>query len=446
MSSPDASRRSFLKGAALAGAGMAVAVPEVPALRWFGGKSKFVDPDRKMNIAAVGCGGKGSSDVDGVSGENIVALCDVDSGNGRGAFERYPNAKRYKDFRKMLQDLGDSIDAVTISTPDHMHFPAAMMAMQMGKHVFVQKPCAHTVWEARQMALAAKKYGVVTQMGNQGHANEGTRLIYEWIRSGAVGDVREVHLYTDRPIWPQNIPAPTERQPVPDSLDWNLWLGTAPYRPYHSAYAPFRWRGWWDFGCGALGDMGCHIIDSAFWALDLRFPEWVEAESDAKDPSMTPTWSIVTYQFPARGTMPPVKVIWYDGNKPVPRPATLEDGRNLPGGCGQVFYGDKASIMADTYAGSVRIFPEAKMKEIGKPEQMVARVPGGHYQEWIRGCKGDGVPGSNLIDHAGPLTEMTLLGNVAVRTGKRIYWDAKTLSCPNCPEADAYIRHPYRVF
>jgi hypothetical protein len=322
-----------------------------------------------------------------------------------------------------------------------------MMAMQMGKHVFVQKPCSHTIWEARMMAKAAEKYNVMTQMGNQGHANTGTRLIYEWIRSGSVGAVREVHLYTDRPIWPQNIPHPTDRPPVPDSLDWNLFLGTAPILPYSPAYHPFKWRGWWDLGCGALGDMGCHIMDAAFWALDLgRGLEWVEARSDVTNPDATPTRSVVTYQYGWRGDMPPVKVVWYDGKLTPPRPADLEPGRNLFGGSGQVFYGDKANIMANCYASSARIFPETKMRDIGKPPKMVERVKGSHYQEWIDACKGGTPAGSNLVDHAGALTEMVLMGNLAIRTGKRIYWDAKNMTCIGLPEADKYIRHPYRTF
>jgi predicted dehydrogenase len=439
----EVTRRAFLASGAAAG----LSASAFPSLRWFGGTSNLVEPDRKMNIACIGCGGKGSSDVSGVASENIVGLCDVDFGRANGSFSRFGKAKKYKDYRAMLTDMGDEIDAVTISTPDHTHFPAAMMAMQMGKHVFVQKPCAHTVWEARMMARAAKKYNVMTQMGNQGHANTGTRLIYEWIRSGAIGSVREVHLYTDRPIWPQNIPAPTDTPKVPNMLDWNLFLGTAPVRPYNGAYHPFKWRGWWDFGCGALGDMGCHIMDAAFWALDLGHGlEWIEAKSDAPDANTTPNWSIVTYQYGWRGDMPPVKVVWYDGKKLPPRPADLEFNRHLYGGSGQVFYGDKASIMANCYASSARIFPEKKMRAIGKPPKMVERIKGGHYQEWIRACKGGTPAGSNLVDHAGPLTEMVLLGNLAIRTGKRIHWDAEHMTCTGMPEADQYIRHPYRVF
>ncbi|NOY81994.1 MAG: Gfo/Idh/MocA family oxidoreductase [Kiritimatiellaeota bacterium] len=436
-------RRSFLAKAALGGA--AASFSAQAGFPWFHVRKKGTDL-RKLNIACVGCGGKGYSDIHGVASENIVALCDVDFGRASRVFQEFPDAKRYKDYRRMFEDLDKDIDAVVVSTPDHMHFPVAMMAIEMGKHAFVQKPLTHTVWEARELAKAAKKRGVATQMGNQGHANEGTRLMYEWVRSGALGPVREVHLYTDRPIWPQGLERPPKAEPVPPLLEWDLWLGIAPKRPYHSGYHPFAWRGWWDFGCGALGDMGCHIMDATFWALDLRAPEWIEAESDAKNADTTPKWSVITYQFPARGKMPPVKVVWYDGGKKPPRPAELEEGRNIPNGNGQIVIGEKAAIMASCYCSSIRIIPEKKMREIGKPPRMLDRVKGGHYQEWIRACKGGKPAGSNFPDHAGPLTEMVLLGNVAVRAGKRVAWDDRRLRCANAPEADRFIREPFRVF
>lgn len=439
------SRRNFLKGAIATGAAIGFS-PDLMAFRWFGRKTSLVDPGRKLNIACVGCGGKGASDIAGVATENIVGLCDVDFSRARETFSKYPDARTYRDYRSMFQDLGDEIDAVTISTPDHMHFPIAMMAMHMGKHVFVQKPCAHTIAEARELARAAKAYGVVTQMGNQGHATDDTRRIYSWIREGAIGEVREVHLYTDRPIWPQNKPIP-EAARTPAALDWNLWLGTAPYRPYPAGGPHFRWRGWWDYGCGALGDMGCHIMDAAFWALDLRDPLWVEAESDAVSPDMTPSWSIVTYQFGARGKMPPLKLVWHDGGKMPPRPQQLEEGRSMPPkDGGQIFYGSNGCIMAGCYGNSPRIFPETRMREVGRPKKMPPSVKGGSFQEWIRACKGGPAAGSNLADHAGPLTEMVLLGNLAIRSGKRITWDAKAMRCVGNPDADAFVSHPYRVF
>ncbi len=433
MSRRRMTRRAFLKGAAATAATVTI-VPH----------RAFAGPD-KLNVACVGCGGKGYGDVRGVKSENIVALCDVDSKMAERSFRENAQARRYRDFRYMLDEMGDKIDAVTVSTADHMHFPVAMMAISMGKHVFVQKPLTHTVWEAREIQRAAKAAGVATQMGNQGHASEGTRLVYEWIRSGAIGAVREVHFWTDRPVWEQNIDPYTDRPPVPATLDWDLWLGVAPERPYHPKYAPFKWRGWWDFGCGAIGDIGCHVMDSAFWALDLRDPEWIEAESNARSPDHTPDWSIVTYQFPARGDMPPCKAVWYDGKKQPPRPRDLEEGRRMDGN-GALIIGDEASIRHGFYCQSPRIIPEATMKSIGKPPKMLERVKGGHYQEWIRACKGGTPAGSNIPGHSGPLTEMSLLGNLAVRSGKRVLWDAKNLRCTSPEEANDYIRNPYRIY
>ncbi len=411
-------------------------------------KGRIIPKDRKMRVACVGCGGKGSSDAGGVSGEEIVALCDVDFARAAGTFRKYPNAKRYKDFRQMLIEMDDQIDAVTVSTPDHMHFPPAMMAITMGKHVYVQKPLTHTIAEARALTLAAHKHEVVTQMGNQGHAGEGTRLLREWVQAGAIGDVHEVHFWTNRPIWPQGIDRPEETEQVPPTLDWNRWLGVAPERPYNKCYLPFNWRGWWDFGCGALGDMGCHIMDAAFWALDLRYPTSVEAVSSPVNDETAPSWSVVTYEFPARGKMPPVKVTWSDGGKLPPRPKDLEEGRKLSRG-GQLLIGDKGTIMdTSDYCRSPRLIPEQAMKDFlpNRPEQTIPRVPGGNpYFEWIMACKGGPAPGSN-VDHSGPLTEMVLLGNLAIRLGKRIEWDGRRMVCTNVPEANDLVRKYYRIF
>jgi predicted dehydrogenase len=409
---------------------------------------RILAPDQKLNLACVGVGGKGSSDVDGVSGENIVALCDVDLERAAGKFCRFPKAAHYKDYRKMLRDLDETIDAVTVSTPDHMHFPIAMMAIEMGKHVFVQKPLAHTVWEARQLVHAARRHRVATQMGIQGHCGEGIRLLKEWLDADAIGQVHEIHYWTDRPLWPQGLERPTDTPAVPEGFDWNLWLGTAPERPYHPAYTPSKWRGWWDFGCGALGDIGCHAMDAAFYACELGSPGSVEAVCSGCHAETAPEWSIVTYQFPARGNRPPVKVVWYDGGKKPPRPKDLEDDRELPGGIGgQLFFGEKGTILAsDSYCSSIRLIPEAKMQEFlpKRPEKTLPRSPG-VYKEWIDACKGGPAPGASF-DYSGPLTEMVLLGNLAVRTGKRIEWDAERLLCTNIPEANQYIRHAYRLF
>jgi predicted dehydrogenase len=349
----------------------------------------------------------------------------------------------------MLVEMDEEIEAVTVSTPDHTHFAAAMMAIEMGKHVYVQKPMTRTIWEARRMTEAARRHRVSTQMGNQGHSNEWARLMKEWVEAGAIGDVTEVHFWSDRPIWPQGMSRPAEIQPVPPHLDWNLWLGTAPERPYNSAYCPFKWRGWWDFGCGALGDMGCHIMDAAFYALELGSPVRVEAETSPRDPESAPEWSIVTYHFPARGSRPPVKAVWYDGGKRPPRPAALEEGRDLMGGGnGSYLVGEKGGFMADCYCGSARIFPESLMEDFQgrRPEKTLPRSKGGHYQNWIQSCKEGGEPACSNFDYAGPLTEMVLLGNLAVRTGMPIEWDGKRMRVTNYPEANRYVREAMRKF
>jgi predicted dehydrogenase len=441
-------RRQFLKAA-----GVGAAVFALPSLRSFAADNpapsippkKFCDPGRKMRIACVGCGGKGSSDIEAVSSEEIVALCDVDRSRGIGSFRKHPEAKFYKDYRQMLKEMGDKIDGVVVSTPDHMHFPVAYMAVQMGKHVYVQKPATHTIWEARTLTEAARKYGVVTQMGNQGHANEGTRLLKEWVQSGVIGPVREVHCWTNRPIWPQGLTRPKEVDPVPASLDWNRWLGVAPERPFNKGYLPFNWRGWWDFGCGALGDMACHIMDAAFWALDLKYPTSVEAESEGGNEESAPNSSVITYQFPARGAMPPVTVKWYDGGKLPPRPKGLEEDRKLSKG-GQMLIGDDGVIMdTSDYCEGPRLVPEAKMKDFKRPEKTIPRVKGGPHKEWIEGCKGGPMPGSNM-EHAGPLTEMVLLGNLAIRLKKKIEWDGPKIHPVNAPEAEQLIRKTYRLY
>jgi predicted dehydrogenase len=438
-------RRDFMGLAALGAAGLAL-----PTLSWGAEvpsrKGRILNPAEKLRIACVGCGGQGGTDSRSVSGENIVALCDVDFDRAAGTFNRHPGAKRYRDYRQMLIEMDEEIDAVTVSTPDHTHFPAAMMAITMGKHVFVQKPLAHTVAEARALTEAAREHQVITQMGNQGHAGEGIRLLREWMQAGAIGDVREVYFWTNRPIWPQGTVRPSNVEPVPPTLDWNRWVGVAPMRPYHGCYRPFNWRGWWDFGCGALGDMGCHIMDGGFWALDLKYPGSVEAEFDAPYAETGPKWSVVTYQFPARGSMPPVKVVWMDGGKRPPRPPDLDPGRELSAS-GMLLIGDKGSILdTSDYCQGPRIIPEKKMQEFQRPEKTIPRVPGGnHYMEWVNGCKGGPLPGSNF-DYAGPFSEMVLLGNLAVRTGKRVEWDGKRMVCTNLPEANNLVRKQYRVF
>lgn len=442
----DISRRTFLQGAgaAVAAGALAGCRSITPAVE----KDippHYCDPEKKLRIVCVGIGGKGESDVRSMASEEIIGLCDVDAKRGEKIFNAFPQARRYKDYRLMFNDLGDQFDAVTVSTPDHMHYPIAKAAMEMGKHVFVQKPCAHTVWEAREMARLARHYGVQTQMGNQGHACDAIRNAKAWVDEGALGDVTEVHVYSDRPVWQQNCAWPKPGT-CPDWLDWNLWLGTGPERPYPDGGMHFRWRGFWDYGCGAIGDMGCHCLDAAVWSLELYQPDWIEAESDAKSSDLTPNWSIVTYHFPARGNKPPVILRWFDGKKLPPRPPQLEKDRNIIGGNGSVFYGTKGCMMVGGWSSPAVIFPEARRKEVGKPKNPLPSVRGGCSQEWIRACKGGTPAGSNFIDYACGLTEMALLGNLAIRAGKRITWDAKNMVCVGNDFATSLLTTTYRQF
>jgi predicted dehydrogenase len=385
-----------------------------------------------------------------------VALCDVDSDHAAEVFNKYPKAKRYTDYRVMLEKQKD-IDAVIIATPDHTHAVITMAAMEAGKHVFCQKPLTHTVYEARKITEAATKYGVQTQMGNQGHSWEHIRLLKEWLDDGAIGNVTEVHAWTNRPAsknpWASfAIQAmPKDRPPVPKALNWDLWLGPVKYRPYHPAYHPLKWRAWLDFGTGPLGDMGCHIIDPAFWALDLGAPESLQATSTHWEEEVSsqtyPRASIVRYKFPARGKKPPVKLTWYDGHLLPPIPEGFEKGRKLPES-GAFIIGDKGVILHGSHgADGVRIIPEAKMKEYTQPAKTIPRVPEGHEGDWIRACKEgkNGRPASSNFNYGGALTEMVLLGVVAIRAkNQNLEWDAKNLKFTNNEEANELLHKQYR--
>ena len=444
------SRREFMGRSAAAAAGLMIVPRHV-----LGGPG-YAAPSDTLNIGCIGVGGKGTSDIRSCSGENIVALCDVDDSqlarflkSDRNTPEQkamYEKAAKYRDFRIML-DKEKSIDAVTVSTPDHTHAVAAMMAMKMGKHAFVQKPLTHTIKEARQLAKTAAEMKVVTQMGNQGHAGEGGRLINEWLWDGAIGDVHEVHCFTNRPIWPQGIDAPQEIPSVPSSLEWNVWLGPARFRPYHPAYHPFKWRGFWDFGTGALGDMGAHILDHPFWALKLGHPTTVQASSTPFTKDSCPVAEIVTYEFPQRGEMPPVTLKWFDGGLMPPRPEGLEDGRMMgDSGGGGIFYGSKAMLMFSTYGDNPRIVPESKMKEYQRPEKTIPRSPGIQL-EWIEAIKA-GEKSSTDFSYSGMLTEVMLLGNVAVRVQEhktKLEWDSEKMEFTNLPEANQYLHFEYRT-
>ena len=357
-------------------------------------RANYRSPGEKLNIGCIGLGGKGVSDVAVCDDENIVALCDVDELKLKACAKDYPQAKCYRDYRRML-DVQTGLDAIVISTPDHHHAPAASRAIHLGKHVYCQKPLSHTVWEARHLAELAHRKGVATQMGNQGHSYEGNRRMCEMIWSGAIGTVQEVHCWTDRAgrWWPQGMDIPIDNDPVPLNLDWDLWLGPAPIRPFKSAwsnrepvYHPLAWRGWWDFGSGALGDMGCHIMDGPCWALNLSAPSAISVvESSARVESSPPTWAIIRYEFPARGSMPPVSLIWYEGGKLPAKPKEMEAAK-LPDN-GTLIVGTKGTILNNGYGTEPKLLPESRMKEYVFPPPQIPRIPDSNsHREWIRAC------------------------------------------------------------
>jgi len=430
-------RRAFLASAST------VATFAVVPKHVIGGPGQTPPSDR-LNIAGVGVGGMGHHDIQRVGNENIFALCDVDAAHAARSFRKFPKAKVYKDFRVML-DKEKSIDAVMTATPDHNHAVVTMAALRRGKHVYCQKPLTHSVYEAREVAKAAKEAGVATQMGNQGQATESARVLQEMIMDGAIGNVLEIHGWTNRKrfITPRGLPRPKGNTPVPETLEWDLWLGPAPYRPYNPAYLPFRWRGWWDFGTGVLGDIGCHNFSSIFKALKLGAPSTIEAcSSNDQAPEeirreSAPVSSIVRFTFPEKDGRPAVKLTWWDGGMMPPHPEELEPNRKMGGGDGMLYIGDKGKILGH------RLIPEKRMKEYGRPPKVLPRSPG-HYQEWIEACKGGKPAGSNFVDHAGALTEIVLLGNIAIRTRRRLEWDPVKMCFPNAPEANAYINPPYR--
>lgn len=443
---PRLSRRAFLTGAAgLAGSALASPVSATPR--------RYSAAD-KVNLVAVGAGGRGGDNLQDLdsTGVNVVALCDCDHARAADSFKRYPNARQYSDWRQMF-DKEKSFDAVLVATPDHNHAIVSVAAMQMGKHVYCEKPLAHSIWEARRMAKVSVDKKVATQMGTQGHAYEGTRRAVEAIRSGVLGDVTELHVWTDRPAgwWAQGVERPMDTPPVPAGLDWDVWLGPAPKRPYHSAYVPFAWRGFWDFGTGAIGDMGIHNLDTAFWGLELGPPTRVEVKdcSPAIGSSpiheTAPLWSIIELHFPARNGKPPIKMTWYDGGKLPPRdlfqgePLVSKDG-------GSLVIGSKGTLFTRTWHGGENeddmfvLLPRKQFEGYKPPPATLPRTRS-HHQEWVDACRGQGKTQSPF-SYAAVLTESLLLGNVALRTGKALDWDTAKMRATNCPEADAFI-HPH---
>ena len=412
-----------------------------------------------VNVGIVGAGGQGGVNRKWLKGDgaNIVALCDVDSKAVEKALPDHPGAKTYSDFRKMLETQKE-IDGIMVSTADHTHAVISMTAMKLGKGVCTEKPLTHSIWEARQLAEAARKYKVATQHDNENHAESGVRRLVEAVQAGAVGTVKEVYIWSDRPIWPQGIAKRPPSKPVPANLNWDVWLGPAPFREYHDGLHPFSWRGYWDFGTGALGDMGCHFWDSAVWSMKLSDAKTigVEAEQEGNSDETGPHWSTVTFKFGPRGALPPITVKWLDGRKPTkaadgsvkynipnlpPRPEELEPDRKMPSN-GSMFIGDKGTILVSD-ATSWHIVPEEKMKAFKKPDQTIPTSPG-HKKEWLQAIKGGPPAMSNFADSGGPLAELVLLGNLAVRTGERFEWDPVNLKAKNCPKADQYVRREYR--
>ena len=435
-------RRQFICQSALVTAGWGAVSSRARAA------GRKVGPGEKLNIGVIGAGGRGFENLKGVKSENIVALCDVDDERAAEAFGAFPKAARYKDFRKMLEQE-KSLDAVVVSTPDHCHAIAAITAMKRGLHVYCEKPLAHSIYELRQMKKLAREAGVVTQMGIQGHAFEGSRRAVEVVRSGAIGDVRELHVWTDRPAkwWPQGEERPTDTPPVPATLDWDLWVGPAPMRPYHPVYVPFQWRGRWDFGTGPIGDMGVHNLDTAFWALELGTPTSAEVKAAGpKTADCPPLWSIQEILFPARGSHPPVKLMFYDGKK-LP-PAELFHGEKITDN-GSLMIGSKGTLYTRTWHGGgespndmFQLLPTKQFVGFQPPTPTLPRVAG-HHAEWINACKG-GAKTEAPFEYAATLTEGLLVGILALRTGKRIEWDAASMIAKGCPEADAFIKPAFR--
>ena len=466
-------RRNFLQTAGIA-ASVFTIVP-----RYVLGGHGFTPPSDRLQIAGIGAGGKGWVNLshsfnDG--SDDIVALCDVDDRMAKRAREKWPKAKYYQDYRTMLDQEGDRIDAVTVSSADHMHAVQALEAMNRGKHVYCEKPLTHDIYEARILTQAEKKYNVVTQMGNQGSSGDDTRYVESWIRSGLIGDVHKVHVWTNRPVWPQGIAKPKESHTVPMEVDWDLWLGTAPKRPFHDNYIPAKWRGWVDFGTGALGDMGCHFMDVPYRALKLGYPmsvycsaaaNWSGFFEEANNTDSYPTATKIHIDFPARGNMPPLELIWYDGGILPERPKELMADEALGEWDGGIlFEGTKGKMMAGLFGRNPTILPSKDMKDVPLPKPSAPLVENGsegHQQQWVKACKeGYGTYTSSPFSKSGPLTETVLMGNLAVLsfmmaedtgeqwqrykyTGRRkLLWDGENMKITNFEPANQFVRRKYR--
>lgn len=479
-------RRNFIKNVAVTGVGLTILPRHVLG-------RGYVAPSDKLNIAGIGVGGKGEGDLyefafiktdqKDEKGNyirhknervNIVALCDVDDRQTKKSRERFPKANYYKDFRELLEKEKNNIDACSISTPDHTHAVATLAAMQLGKHVYTQKPLTHDIHEARILAKAAQKYKVVTQMGNQGASGDGVRKAKEIYCAGLIGDVHEVHAWTNRPVWPQGLPKPTGKFDIPNELDWNLWLGTAQQVDYNPAYLPFNWRGWWAFGSGALGDMACHIMDPIYRILPIKYPnsaecsianQWADMWKEANYIDSCPLSSIIHLNYPRIDGKGDLKVSWYDGGLLPPRPDELlpeEAFGDWDGGC--LFVGTQGKLLMDCYGANPCLLPTSWMKEKKLPPQTIKRVPEGHYLQWVNACiAGYGnAETSSPFEYAGPFTESVLMGNLAIRSAmmvnpnskgcndkylgrKKLLWDAENMRITNFDPANQFVKREYRT-
>lgn len=443
-------RRKFIQGSLSAMAVMAATGPSI---------LRADSANNKLGIAHIGVGGRGGAHLGASGNHNCVSLCEVDLGRLGNATRRYPDAKVFQDWRKMFDELERQIDAVIISTPDHQHAPAVMRALQAGKHVYCEKPLTFNIHEARVIAQETARRKVATQMGNQGHANQGNRRVVEWVRAGVLGTITEVHTWTNRPVWPQGIAQRPPTIDVPQNLDWDVWIGPAPFRERHQHLHPFGWRGWIDFGCGAIGDMGAHTWDCVWWAMDPDAPSSAECLrfEPERNSETFPRRAAYKWEFPAKGDRPAFDAYWYEGGwKPEVPEEILNDparrNKDLPGS-GSLFIGTKGKLLvAGDYGNSPRLIPESAMTALsedlqaGKVEVETIPASPGHTAEWLRACTGQEAwdyPKSNFL-YAGPLNEAMNLANVAYLVGRKIQWDAANLRCPNAPEADQYIRREYR--
>ncbi len=465
------SRRDFIRTGAVATAGFFIVPRHV-----LGGPG-YIAPSDRLNIAGIGAGGKGASDLAEFAKSpkvNIVALCDVDEAQAAGSMKRFSKAKFYYDYREMLEKEKNNIDAVSVSTPDHTHAVATLAAMQLGKHVYVQKPLTHDIYEARMLTEAAKKYKVVTQMGNQGGSGDGVRSMKEWYDAKLIGKVTKVYAWTNRPVWPQGLAKPSGTHTVPSTMKWDLWIGPSKYEDYNPAYHPFNWRGWWAFGTGALGDMACHIMDPIYRILPILYPNEVEcslpnqftgAWTEAGYIDSCPPASIIHLNYPRTDGKGEIKVTWMDGGLLPQRPAELlpdEEMGNWDGGV--IFEGTKGKMMCDCYGANPRLLPTSRMKEAKLPKQTLKRVPEGHYVQWVNACMAGygNAETSSPFEYAGPFTESILMGNLAIRswmiknpklTGwgdkylgrKKLLWDAQNMKITNFDEANQFVKREYRT-